>query len=147
MSKLKIILPILLIAIGGAYKFAIAKPAPEPQKKIDGEVYVLPKDFLVNLEGGRFAKLGVALVFKAGFSAVAAGGEEGSAAANPEGYGALPQEAVVRAIITDTLTDQAPERLTGEKGRASLQRKILKRLARETDVEADEVLFTDLAVQ
>lgn len=147
MSKLKIIIPILLLALGGAYKFAIAKPAPAPKKKVDGEVYVLPKDFLINLEGGRFAKLGVALVFKHGFTAAPAGEAHGTASPVPEGYGILPQEAIVRAIVTDTLTDQPSDRLTGEKGRARLQRKILKRLGQETDVKADEVLFTDLAVQ
>jgi len=146
-SKLKIIIPVLLVALGGVYKFALAKPAPVPKPKVAGEVYVLPKDFLINLQGGRFAKLSVALVFKEGYSATASGGKEGTAAPNPEGYGALPQEALVRAIVTDTLTDQTADHLTSEASRTRLQRKILKRLTQETDVKADEVLFTDLAVQ
>ena len=64
-KKLMILVPVLLLVLGGAYKFALAKPAPV-HKKIDGEVYVLPKDFLINLKDGRFAKLNVALVLKEG---------------------------------------------------------------------------------
>ncbi|MBI5104830.1 MAG: flagellar basal body-associated FliL family protein [Solirubrobacterales bacterium] len=148
-SKLKIILPVLLIAFGGVYKFALAKPAPVPKKKIEGEVYVLPKEFLVNLESGRFAKLGVALVFHHGFTAAPAEGGHGggSASSAPEGYGILPQEAVVRSIITDELTDQSADRLQSRKGRHKIQKEIVERLHKETDVEVEDVLFTDVAVQ
>ena len=62
-SKLKFIVPILLIVLGGVYKFVLAKPgAPAPKPKVDGQVYVLPKEFLINLDDGRFAKLSVGLV-------------------------------------------------------------------------------------
>ena len=41
----------------------LAKPAAAGAKpKVDGQVYVLPKEFLINLDGGRFAKLSVGLV-------------------------------------------------------------------------------------
>jgi flagellar FliL protein len=148
MAKLKMILPLLLV-LGGVYKFVIAKPAAEAAKpKIAGQVYVMPKDFLVNLQGSHFAKLGVALVFKEGFlpAGEAAGGHE-AAAAPPDGYGVLTQEAVVRSIVTDVLTDQEPKELASAKGREALQEKILKRIHKTTDVEADEVLFTDISVQ
>lgn len=151
MSKLKIVLPILLLVAGAAYKFVLAKPAPVKAKpKIEGTVYILPKEFLINLAGGRYAKLSVALVFKHGYTGAAAegGGHGGSAATTKvEGYGTLPQEAVVRAIVTDTLTDQDADRLTSETGRDKLEKRILKRIAKETDVQAEELLFTDLAVQ
>ena len=63
-GKLKFIIPIvLLLVVGGVYKFVLAKPAVVPKPKVEGEVYVLPKDFLVNLSDGKFAKLGVGLVF------------------------------------------------------------------------------------
>jgi hypothetical protein len=65
-SKLKIILPVLLIALGGAYKFVLAKPAATAKPKIDGQVYVMPKDFLINLADGRFAKVDVGFIFKPG---------------------------------------------------------------------------------
>jgi flagellar FliL protein len=147
-SKLKIVIPLVLVLAGGVYKFALAKPAPTPKPKIGGEVYVLPKDFLINLQGGHFAKLGVALVFKHGFSAApAAGGHGGSASPAPDGYGVLPQEAVVRSIVTDVLTDEPSDRLQSKKGRKKLQHEIYQRITKETDVEAEDVLFTDVAIQ
>ena len=147
MSKLKILLPVLLLVGGGAYKFVLAKPkVKEPVPKVHGEVYVLPKDFLVNLSDGKFAKLGVGLVFDHGFTAVAAGGHE-AAAAPPEGYGSLTQEPVVRDIITDVVTDESAADLTSRKGREDIKTKILKRLKAQTDVKVHEVLLTDVAVQ
>ena len=84
-GKLKIVVPlVLLIVLGGVYKFVLAKPAAVAKPKVEGEVYVLPKDFLVNLSDGKFAKLGVGLVFDEGFvAAPAAGGEEGDCAEHP----------------------------------------------------------------
>ena len=70
-GKLKFIVPlVLLLVVGGVYKFVLAKPAPTPKPKVEGEVYVLPKDFLVNLTDGKFAKLGVGLVFDEGLSLI-----------------------------------------------------------------------------
>jgi flagellar basal body-associated protein FliL len=145
-GKLKIIVPlVLLIVLGGAYKFVLAKPAPKEKPKVEGEVYVLPKDFLVNLSDGKFAKLGIGLVFDEGFKAAPAGGEGG--AAPPEGYGALTQEPVVRDIVTDVVTDESAAELTSRKGREEIKAKILKRLKSQTDVKVHEVLLTDVAVQ
>jgi flagellar FliL protein len=147
-SKLKILIPVLLVAMGGTYKFALAKPAPVVKHKVDGEVYVLPKDFLVNLRDGKFAKLGVALVFHHGFtSAPAAGGHEAAGAKPPDGYGVLPQEALVRDIVTDVLTDARGGELTSSKGRRRLKKDVLERIEKSTDVKAEDVLFTDVAVQ
>jgi flagellar FliL protein len=145
-SKLKIILPLALLIAGGAYKFALAKPAPAPKPKVEGEVYVLPKDFLVNLADGRYGKLNVGLVFDHGFTSAPAGGEHGGTEA-PEGYGALAQEALVRDIVTDTLTDATADELTDRKERDELKEKVAKKINKTTDVKVHEVLFTDVAVQ
>src|SRR3954462_7733830 len=123
-KKQMIAVPVLLLVMGGAYKFALAKPVPV-HKKIDGEVYVLPKDFLINLSDGRFAKLNVALVLKEGALAPAGGGG-GAAAAPPEGYGALPQEAAIRDIVTNVITGSTGKRLISRKGRVKLKKRILK---------------------
>ena len=145
-GKLKIVLPlVLLIALGGVYKFVLAKPAAEAKPKVDGQVYVLPKDFLVNLSDGKFAKLGVALVFDKGFTAAPAKAEGG--AAPPDGYGVLTQEPVVRDIVTDVVTDERADDLTSRKGREEIKANILKRLRAQTDVKVHEVLLTDVAVQ
>jgi flagellar FliL protein len=147
MSKLKIVLPVLLVLLGGVYKFVLAKPAPVHKPKIAGEVYILQKDFLINLKGGRFAKLNAALVLKEGYLAAPAAGGHEAAAAPPAGYGVMPQEAVIRSIITDTLTDMSAARLQREKSRLKVQGTILKRINKQTDVEAEDVLFTDVAIQ
>jgi flagellar basal body-associated protein FliL len=152
MKNIKILIPVLLLVAGGVYKFVLAPKPVEPKPRVAGEVYVMPKDFLINLSGGKFAKLNAALVLKEGYLAEAvkaaqkASGEK-EAGVPPTGYGTLPQEAVVRAIVTDSLTDEPSSHLTHEKQRAKLQKLILKRIKRETDVAVDDVLLTDLAVQ
>ena len=147
-GKLKFIVPlVVLLVLGGVYKFVLAKPAAEAKPKVAGEVYVLPKDFLINLTDGKFAKLGVGLVFDEGFAAAPAGGEAEGGAAPPTGYGVLSQEAVVRDIVTDVVTDATANALTSRKGREEIKAEILKRLKAQTDVKVHEVLLTDVAVQ
>jgi flagellar basal body-associated protein FliL len=144
-SKLKFIVPILLIAVGGVYKFVLAKPGPPPPKpKVDGQVYVLPKEFLINLAGGRFAKLSVGLVLDDSQPTAAA---SKNAAKPPEGFGTLPQEAVIRDLVTDRLTDDSADSLVTEKGREKLKKQLLVSIKRKTDVKVEDVLFTDVAVQ
>jgi flagellar FliL protein len=148
MKNIKVMLPVLLIVVGGVYKFMLAPKTPAPKPKIEGSVYVMPKDFLINLDGGKFAKLNAALVLKEGYleeAIKAAGG--GEATTPPDGYGTLPQEAAVRSIITDSLTGINANRLIKEESRLKLQKAVLKRIHHETDVEAEDVMFTDLAVQ
>lgn len=144
-SKLKIVIPLVLVlALGGAYKVVLAKPPKQEKPHIAGQVYVLQKEFLINLTDGHFAKIDAALVLPDG--AIPAAGGEG-AATPPDGYGALPQEAAVRAVITDTLTDASSDELVKKKGRDKLRAKALKAILSQTDVKAKEVLFTDVAVQ
>ena len=144
-SKLKFIVPILLIVLGGVYKFVLAKPgAPAPKPKVDGQVYVLPKEFLINLDGGRFAKLSVGLVLDH-TQAVASADKE--APKPPEGFGTMSQEAVVRDVITDDLTDIKDNDLISRDGRVRVKEEILKDLKKHTDVKVEDVLFTDVTVQ
>src|SRR3954469_18959035 len=144
-SKLKFVVPVvLLLVLGGVYKFVLAKPKVEPKPKIEGTVYVLPKEFLINLSGGRFAKLSVGLVLDE-TQATAAGDKE--AAKPPEGFGTLPQEAVIRDLVTDKLTDDTAESLVSEKGREKLKSQLLLSIKKKTDVKVKEILFTDVAVQ
>jgi flagellar FliL protein len=149
MKNIKILIPVLLLVAGGVYKFVLAPKPVVPKPKIEGAVYVMPKDFLINLKSGRFAKLNAALVLKEGYleKAIAASGGGHEAAAPPDGYGTLPQEAAVRGIITDTITDMPATRLTREKSRVKVQEQVLKRIHAETDVEAEDFIITDLAVQ
>jgi flagellar basal body-associated protein FliL len=143
-KKLMIVVPVLLVVLGGAYKFVLAKPKAEAKPpKVEGVVYVLPKEFLVNLADGRFAKLTVALLVE--HLPVAAGGH--GAPSPPEGYGAEPQEAIIRDVITDTLTDASDHELIDREGREKIKKKILKAIKEHTDVHVEEVLFPDVTVQ
>src|SRR5215211_2317911 len=120
-KKLMIVLPVLLLVLGGAYKFVLAKPKDaEAKPKVDGTVYILEKEFLVNLRDGRFAKLTAALVLAHDDTSTAPAGGH-SAASPPEGYGAMSQEAVVRAIITDDLTNARADEVVDREGREHLQ--------------------------
>lgn len=145
-SKLKILIPVVLVALVGGYKFALAKPAAAEKPKVHGSVYVLGKEFLVNLSEGRFAKLTVALVLNDEDKSTEASGH-GAGAAVPEGFGPMGQEAIVRAEITDVLTDARDRDLIKADGRRRLQQVILKRISEHTDVKAESVLFTDVTVQ
>jgi flagellar FliL protein len=140
-GKLKIVLPLtVLLVLGGLYKVVLAKPT-EAHHKVDGQVYVLPKEFLLNLAGNHFVKLNVGLVL--------AEGEVPTKAETPppDGFGPLPQEAVVRDVVTDTITDVRADQLVSRKGRNALKARLLKSLRARTDVKVKDVLFTDVAVQ
>jgi flagellar basal body-associated protein FliL len=146
-KKIIIIVVVALLGAGGAYKTVLAKPkekAPEP--KVHGTVYVLPKEFLVNLADGRYAKVSVALIVEAAAGGGGHGGGHG-APTPPEGYGTEPQEAVVRDLITDELTNAADHELIQAEGREKIKKKILKSIKEHTDVHVEEVLFPDVTVQ
>jgi flagellar FliL protein len=138
---------VLVIVLAGAYKFVLAKPAAaKPKPKIEGTVYILGKEFLVNLADNRFAKLTVALVLDEKDTSVPAAGGEGGATV-PDGFGSMTEEAAVRDVITNDLTDAKDNDLITTKGRKAMKEEILKDLKAHTDVKVDDVLFTDVTVQ
>jgi flagellar FliL protein len=148
MKNKKVMIPLLVVVlVGVAAKFVLAKPPPVVKHKIDGTVYVLPKEFLVNLSDGRYAKLNLALVLAPGQPSAPAAGGEGGAAAPPEGFGTLEQEAAVRDIVTDVVTGKSGDELVSESGRKKLKAEILKGILDHTDVKVNEVLLPDVAVQ
>jgi flagellar FliL protein len=144
MKKIGIIVVLALVAAGGAYKTVLAKPAkPAPKPKVEGDVYVLPKEFLINLADGRYAKVQVALVVEP----AEGGGHAEAGATPPEGYGSEPQEAIVRDIVTDTLTQSSQQELISAEGREKVKKQLLKAIKKQTDVHVDEVLLPDVTVQ
>ncbi len=150
--KIKLIagVVVLLVALGAGYKFVLAKPAEAaPEPKVHGTPYVLGKEFLINLADQRYAKVTVALVLAADDHSTAPlpGAGHGAAPKPPEGYGAMHQESLVRAIVTEELTDAKDEELIDHEGREKLQKKILKSIKKKTDVHAEEVIFPDVTVQ
>jgi len=140
-KKLLAIIPILLF-VG----YTMTKPKPKVVKpKIAGTIYVMPKEFLLNLTDGRYAKIAVALQLAPGQSdgaSATAGSGTGEAAA-----GTLPEEPLVREIITNSITNQSGETLVSNSGRKDLRSKIAAAITKQTDVKVESVLFPDLTVQ
>lgn len=144
-GKRKLMLvPVLLLLLGAGYSFA--KPKPVEKLKVKGTIYQLPQSFLLNLSDGHYAKLNVALLLSPGQSSGASadgggGGGEGEAA------GTLPEEAIVRSIITNVVTGKTSDALVEERGRAAVKHEILLAIDKQTDVKVESVLFPDLTIQ
>jgi hypothetical protein len=103
--KLKFILPVLILLIAGGAYYKMSHKAQAPKLKVTGTIYVLPQDFLINLSDGQFAKLAVALVLAPGTERRRERGERDRrrpARATARRSGRLPEEAVVRAIVTNS---------------------------------------------
>jgi flagellar protein FliL len=146
-KKKKILIIAVVVLLGGGY---VAKgmllPPKKTHDKIAGTIYALPKEFTVNLTDGRYGKVDVALVLAAGQSD-GASAEGGSSSSADTGLGTLPEEAAIRDIITNTLTDQSGSSLIDAGGRERIKHKILLAIQSGTDVKVNDVLFTDVAVQ
>ncbi len=149
--KKKLIIAVVAAVIGGggAYKTVLAKPKePAPKPKVAGAVYILPKEFLVNLSDDRFAKLSVGFVMAHDDHSTQPADAGGHGAPSPpEGYGTMPQEAIVRDLITNELTGASAAELVETHGREEIKSHILKSIKKHTDVHPEEVLFMDLTVQ
>jgi flagellar protein FliL len=143
--KKKILIIALVVLLGGAY---VAKgklmPAKVVKPKIAGEIYILPHQFTLNLKDGHYATLTVALE-------LAPGQSDGASADNTPAAGAvvgtLPEEAVIRSVITNEVTNETSNALIDDSGRTQLERQILSDIKSETDVKVNQVFFTDVAVQ
>jgi hypothetical protein len=147
MLKNKKVLIVLVVALLGAFEaYSMTKPKVIVKDKIQGAIYVLPSSFLLNLNDGHFAKLTLGLVLAPGQSsgASAAGG---SASASEGAVGTLPEEAVIRDIVTNLMTNESSGELSSESGRRAVKRQILDAIRQQTDVKVEQVLFPDLTVQ
>lgn len=145
MKKKIIIGLVLVLAIGGYEAKAILLKPKVVKPKVAGEVYVLPHQFTLNLADGRYATLTAALVLAPGQSdgASAAGGGTSS----ESDVGTLPEEAVIRDIITNTITSESPQALTSAIGRDRLKQEILAKIRAGTDDKIAAVLMPDVAIQ
>lgn len=145
MKKKLIIGLVVILAIGG-YAAKSILLAPKPVKpKIAGEIYVLPKSFTFNLANGQYATLTAALVLAPGQSDGASAASSGDSSTSV--VGTLPEEAMIRDIITNIVTGSSGQTLISATGRAQMQNEILHAVLNQTDVKITRVLFTDLAVQ
>lgn len=138
---LALALPVLLFAA-----YTVTKPKPKtPKPKIVGTIYTMPGSFLLNLSGGRYAKLEVALVLAPGQSdgasaTASSGGSEST-------VGTLPEEPVVREIVTNLVTNINGEALISAQGRAALKKQVLAAITKQTDLKVEAVLIPELTVQ
>ena len=137
---LALIVPIVLF---GGYTMTKAKPVVK--EKIKGTIYVMPQAFLLNLSDGRYAKLTVALQLAPGQSDGATA--DASSSGSESGPGTLPEEPIVREIVSNAITGQSGETLIGAQGRRTIKRQILHTIQDRTDVKVEEVLFPDFTVQ
>jgi flagellar basal body-associated protein FliL len=143
LKKKKIVIPVMLLLVLGV-GYTMTKPKKVVKEKIPGTVYTMPQSFLVNLSEGHYAKLAVALELAPGQSTGAAAG---SSSSSGEGAGTLPEEPVIREIVTDTVTGQNGSTLVSSQGRNAIRHRILEAIAHQTDVKVEAVLLPELTVQ
>jgi flagellar basal body-associated protein FliL len=138
---LAVALPILILGVG----YKMSAPKPVNKDKIKGTIYSMPAPFLLNLTDGRFAKLTIALELAPGQSD---GASATAAASSGEGAaGTLPEEPLVREIVTDAVTNLNGETLISLQGRRTIQQQIREAIDKQTDVKVEAVLIPDLTVQ
>jgi flagellar FliL protein len=145
MLKNKKVMIVLVVLLLGAFEaYSMTKPKVVVKDKIQGAIYVFPGPFLLNLSDGHFAKLTLGLVLAPGQSSGAA-----STGTSPsEGAaGTLPEEAVIRDLVTNLMTNESSTTLSGDGGRNRVKGEILAAIKQKTDVKVQEVLFPDLTVQ
>ncbi len=143
-KKLLIPIIVVIVAVAGfaGYSFAMPK-SKAPKVKVNGTIYILPKQFTLNLKSGQYATLTVALLLPPTQSL----GVTSATNPPPTGFGSLTEEAVIRAIITNDVTDQPTSALITQPGRKVLEAKILSDIKSQTDTKVSAVYFTDIAVQ
>jgi flagellar basal body-associated protein FliL len=139
----KVIFAVVPILLFGAY--TMTKPKPVNKDKIKGIVYAMPQSFLLNLTDGRYAKLSIALELAPGQSDGATAGSGGSGSG--ETAGTLPEEPLVREIVTNAVTNMSGESLISSAGRRAVKAQILHAIRAETDVKVEAVLIPDMTVQ
>lgn len=141
----KILIPIIVVVVGviGFAGYTFAMPKKHAKIKVNGTIYILPKQFTLNMRGGQYATLTVALLLAPSQSV----GVASTTNPPPTGFGSLTEEAVIRAIITNDVTDQPESALVTQPGRKTLEAKILGDIRSQTDTLVNQVYFTDVAVQ
>ena len=141
-----ILLGLVVMILGVGYKMTSSKAAPT--LKIKGTVYEMPASFLLNLRGDQYAKLNVALLLAPGQPDETPGAKPSSGGGSGESeVGTLPEEPVIRTIITNALTGVSKAMLIDERGRVEMKHRILAEIEKQTDVKVESVLFPDLTIQ
>jgi hypothetical protein len=144
-SKLKFILPLIVVLGAGAFTYkSMTKPKPI-KLRVAGSVYTLPQKFLLNTSDGEFASFSLTLILPPGQS----DGASASAAAVEDStvgdtLGTLPEEALVRWIVTQDVSDQSSTELLNRTSNAAIRAEIMRDINTETDVKVSAVYMPDL---
>lgn len=126
--------------------YTMTKHKPVPKEKVKGTIYLMPKEFLLNLHDGRYAKVAIALDLAPGQSD-GASAEASSSGSGENAVGTLPEEPMVREIVTSIISGQEGSTLESDGGRRGIQKEIAADIRKQTDVKVESVLIPDFTVQ
>ncbi len=139
-KKVMVVVLVLLVGLAGAYKMVLKPKKAAAVPRLPGTLMPLSQPFVLNLAGGRYAKVSVALLFEnLPKSAVSTDTSNG----NPP----VPQEPAIRAVVTDMLTGAPASELIDPAPRWALVKRLLKAIQATTDNTIDKVFLTDITVQ
>jgi flagellar basal body-associated protein FliL len=144
MSKKKLIIGIVALVLVGGVGYTMTKPKKVVKLKVAGTLYIMPQSFLLNLSEGHYAKLAVGLQLAPSQSD---GASASGASSGTEGAGTLPEEPLVREIVTNSVTGQSGNTLISNSGRDAIKQQILASIRTQTDLKVKAVLFPEITVQ
>jgi flagellar FliL protein len=125
-GKKKIVIALVaLLAIGGAAYWFVLRPTPEPKPE-PGEVVSL-EPIQINLEGGHYLKIGIALQLT-------------TTAHEADGSKALD-------ATIELFTGRSMDELTRKESRAKLKKELLKELEHEYHGDVMGIYLTDFVTQ
>src|ERR1700759_476967 len=142
-KKLMLALALPIVLFGG---YTMTKHKPVPKEKVKGTIYLMPKEILLNLRDGRYAKVAIALDLAPGQSD-GASAEGASSSSGENAVGTLPEEPMVREIVSDVISGQDGSAVESDSGRRSSQKEIASDIRKQTDVKVEAVLIPDFTVQ
>jgi flagellar FliL protein len=137
-KKVMVVVLVLLVGLAGAYKMVLKPKKAAAVPRLPGELMPFSQPFVLNLAGGRYAKVSVAALI-----------ENVPKNLTPDSNGNIPvpQEAAMRAVVTDMLTGAPASELIDPAPRRALVERLLKALRASTDNVIDKVFLTDITVQ
>jgi flagellar FliL protein len=129
-KKLLLILVVVLLAAAGAAYFFLSAGSAEAEEPVEGEVLII-EPVAVNLAGGGYLKIGLALQF-------AEGGGGG-------GHGAGPDGTKATDLVISTFSQAAPADVNG--AREALKEALEAKIVEAYHGEVMEIRYTEYVTQ
>lgn len=136
-KKLFIVLAVILALGAGAYTFL--KPAPDTSGAPEPGLVVRLDPVTLNLDGGRYLKVGLALQFTAASSS-GGGGHGGGGDAEPDGSKAVD-------LVIEQLSNRKVAELNTAMGRNAAKDALLVAVAEAYHGDVMDIYFTDFVMQ